>query len=325
MRDPLVVVAGLALLFFGGDFLVRGAVSLAKTLNVSPLIIAVTVVAFGTSLPEMIVSLDAALAGAPAIAIGNVVGSNIANILLVLGLPAIIAPVVSEGRPVQRNTLYMVGGSLVLLALAWNGSIVLWEGIFLLLLLGCFLFASYWQVQRDEAAQQTYQEEVDQFGTDSRSPMQLAGFIVGGLAALFIGAQLLIDGAIEIARDIGVSEAVIGLTMVAFGTSLPELVTSLVAIARRHGDVAIGNVLGSNLFNILGVLGITSLIVEIPVPDQILSFDIWIMLASAVIMVPFVLRWITLSRPLGAALFLSYLVYMAAQFGTNLPGREVLG
>ena len=319
------MVAGLALLFIGGDFLVRGAVSLAKRLNVSSLLIAVTVVAFGTSLPELIVSLDAALEGAPAIAIGNVVGSNIANILLVLGLPAILAPVVSEGRPAQRNTLYMVGGSLVLLALAWNGSIVRWEGILLSLLLGCFLLASYWQARRDEAAQLTYQEEVDQFGADSRSPMLLAGFIVGGLAALFIGAQLLIEGAIVIARDLGVSEAVIGLTMVAFGTSLPELVTSLVAIARRHGDVAIGNVLGSNLFNILGVLGITSIIVEIPVPDQILSFDIWVMLASAVIMVPFVLRWITLSRPVGAALFLSYLAYMAAQFGTDLPGSEVVG
>ena len=325
MRDPVFVVAGLALLFFGGDFLVRGAVSLAKTLNISPLIIAVTVVAFGTSLPEMIVSLDAALEGAPAIAIGNVIGSNIANILLVLGLPAIIAPIVSEGKPAQRNTLYMVGGSLVFLVLAWNGSVVLWEGIVLVLLLLCFLVASYWQVRRDESAQLNYQEEVDQFGTDSRSPMLLAGFIVGGLAGLFIGAQLLIEGSIEIARDLGVSEAVIGLTMVAFGTSLPELVTSLVAITRRHGDVAIGNVLGSNLFNILGVLGVTSIVIDVPVSDQLRNFDIWVMLASAVILIPFVLRWITLSRPIGAALFLSYVVYIAAQFGADRPGREVVG
>lgn len=320
MKDPVFVLAGLALLFFGGDFLVRGAVSLAKRLDISPLIIAITVVAFGTSVPELVVSLDAALAGAPAIAVGNVVGSNIANILLVLGFPAILAPIVIQGVPAQRNTLYMVLGSLVFLGVAWSGGIVLWEGVLLVLLLLVFLFVSYLQVRRDEAAQSTYQEEVEQFGEDARSPMLLAGFIVGGLAGLFVGAQLLVEGSVAIARSLGVSEAVIGLTMVAFGTSLPELVTSIVAIIRKHGDVAIGNILGSNLFNIFGVLGITAIVIDIPVPDQVLNFDIWIMLGAAVLLIPFALRWISLSRPIGLLLFVAYIAYISLQFSVDLPG-----
>ncbi len=325
MRDPVFVLAGLALLFLGGDFLVRGAVSLANRLEIAPLVIAITVVAFGTSVPELIVSLDAALAGAPAIAIGNVVGSNIANVLLVLGLSAIVAPIVIEGVPAQRNTLYMVLGSLIFLAVAWGGEVVRWEGIVLFLLLLSFLYVSYRQARRDEAAQVTYQEEVEQFGSDSHSPMVLAGFIVGGLAGLIIGAQLLVEGAVEIARSLGVSEAVIGLTMVAFGTSLPELVTSIVAIARKHGDVAIGNILGSNLFNIFGVLGITSIVIDIPVPDQVLSFDIWVMLGAAVLLVPFALRWISMSRPVGILLFVAYIAYVGAQFGVTLPGAAAAG
>lgn len=320
MKDPVFVLAGLALLFFGGDFLVRGAVSLAKRLDISPLIIAITVVAFGTSVPELIVSLDAALAGAPAIAVGNVVGSNIANILLVLGFPAILAPIVIQGVPAQRNTLYMVLGSLVFLGVAWSGGIVLWEGVLLVLLLLVFLLVSYLQVRRDEVAQSTYQEEVEQFGEDARSPMLLAGFIVGGLAGLFIGAQLLVEGAVEIAESFGVSQEVIGLTMVAFGTSLPELVTSIVAIIRKHGDVAIGNILGSNLFNIFGVLGITAIVIDIPVPDQVLNFDIWVMLGAAVLLIPFALRWISLSRPVGALLFVAYIAYVSLQFSVDLPG-----
>ncbi len=325
MRDPIFVVVGLALLFFGGDFLVRGAVSLAKRLDVPPLVIAITVVAFGTSVPELIVSLQAALDEAPAIAIGNVVGSNIANILLVLGLPAIIVPIVIEGVPAQRNTLYMVLGSLVFLGVAWNGSVVLWEGIGLVVLLLAFLFVSFWQARRDVAAQATYQEEVEQFGADSRSPMLLAGFIVGGLAALIIGAELLVEGAVEIAGRLGVSEAVIGLTMVAFGTSLPELVTSVVAIARKHGDVAIGNILGSNLFNIFGVLGITAIVIDIPVPEQILQFDIWVMLGAAALLIPFAMRWISMSRPVGFVLFVAYLAYVWVQFGVDLPGAGTVG
>lgn len=325
MRDPVFIFAGLALLFFGGDFLVRGAVSLAKRLDIPPLVIAITVVAFGTSVPELIVSLDAALEGAPAIAIGNVVGSNIANILLVLGLSAIFAPIVIEGVPAQRNTLYMVVASLIFLGVAWGGEVVRWEGIMLFLLLLTFLFVSYRQARRDEAAQVTYQEEVEQFSGEAHSPMVLAGLIVGGLAGLVIGAELLVEGAVEIARSLGVSEAVIGLTMVAFGTSLPELVTSIVAIARKHGDVAIGNILGSNLFNILGVLGITAIVIDVPVPDQVLSFDIWIMLGAAVLLVPFALRWISMNRPLGLLLFVAYIAYVGAQFGVDLPGAAAAG
>ena len=322
MIDFILVGGGLALLFFGGDFLVRGAVSLAHRLGVSTLVIAITVVAFGTSLPELIVSLNAALQGAPSIAIGNVVGSNIANVLLVLGLPAIIAPLVSQ-RSIGRDTAIMIGASLLFVALAFTGEFGWPHGLLFVVLLAAFLGYSLWIATRDKEAADTYQEELDGFESDAKSALLLAGFIVGGLVALIVGSRMLVIGAVNIATTLGVSEAVIGLTLVAFGTSLPELVTSLVAIIRRHGDVAIGNVLGSNLFNILGVMGITALVVPIPVPDQILRFDVWVMLAAAIVLLPFVLHWMRLGRTIGLLFFAAYIAYIAAQFhgmsGVHLP------
>jgi cation:H+ antiporter len=313
MIDLILVGTGLALLFFGGDFLVRGAVALAHRLGVSTLVIAITVVAFGTSLPELIVSLNAALQGAPSIAIGNVVGSNIANVLLVLGLPAIIAPLVSQ-RSIGRDTAIMIGASLLFVALAFTGEFRWPHGALFVVLLAAFLGYSLWIATRDKAAAETYEEELDSFESAARSGLLLAGFIIGGLVALVVGSRLLVIGAVNIATALGVSEAVIGLTLVAFGTSLPELVTSLVAVVRRHGDVAIGNVLGSNLFNILGVMGITAIVVPIPVPGQILRFDVWVMLAAAVILLPFVLHWIRLGRAMGLLFLAAYIAYIAAQF-----------
>lgn len=322
MIDLILVGGGLALLFFGGDFLVRGAVALAHRLGVSTLVIAITVVAFGTSLPELIVSLNAALQGAPSIAIGNVVGSNIANVLLVLGLPAIIAPLVSQ-RSIGRDTAIMIGASLLFVALAFTGEFGWPHGMLFVVLLAAFLGYSLWIATRDKEAADTYQEELDSFESDAKSALLLAGFIVGGLVTLIVGSRMLVTGAVNIATALGVSEAVIGLTLVAFGTSLPELVTSLVAIIRRHGDVAIGNVLGSNLFNILGVMGITALVVPIPVPDQILRFDVWVMLAAAIVLLPFVLHWMRLGRTIGLLFLAAYIGYIAAQFygmsGVHVP------
>ena len=321
MIDLILVGGGLALLFFGGDFLVRGAVALASRLGVSTLVIAITVVAFGTSLPELLVSLNAALEGAPSIAIGNVVGSNIANVLLVLGLPAIVAPLQGE-RSVGRDTIVMIGASVLFIALAFTGEFAWPQGLVLLALLAAFLGYSYRIATRDTQAAESYQEELDSFETGAKSALLLAGLIVGGLAALLIGSRLLIEGAVSLATHFGVSEVVIGLTLVAFGTSLPELVTSLVAIVRRHGDVAIGNVLGSNLFNILGVMGITAVVVPIPVPAQILRFDVWVMLAAAIVLLPFVMQWIRLGRTFGVIFFASYLAYILAQFH-GMSGIEV--
>jgi cation:H+ antiporter len=315
------VVAGLAFLFFGGDFLVRGSVALAKRLQVSTLVIGVTIVAFGTSLPELIVSLDAAFAGVPTLALGNVVGSNIANILLVLGLPAIIAPIHSEGGPVLRNSTIMLLVSILLMVTAMSGVIGMIDGIVFVVLLVAFLGTSYRAARSDRSAATKYGEEVDQFAAPSDSPMLLAGFIVGGLAALVIGSELLVDGAVDVAQTLGVSDAVIGLTLVAFGTSLPELVTSLVAIARKHGDVAIGNILGSNLFNILGVMGITAIVVPIPVPRGVLLFDLPIMILAAVILLPFIIRWIDMGRIVGGLFLLAYAAYIWAQF-SGLSGLK---
>ncbi len=322
MIDLILVGGGLALLFLGGDFLVRGAVALANRLGVSTLVIAITVVAFGTSLPELLVSLNAALKGAPSIAIGNVVGSNIANVLLVLGLPAIVAPLQSE-RSIGRDTMVMIGATILFIALAFTGEFTWPQGLVLLACLAAFLGYSYRVATSDTKAAQDYQEELDSFETGAKSALMLAGFIVGGLVALLVGSRLLIAGAVNLATEFGVSQAVIGLTLVAFGTSLPELVTSLVAIVRRHGDVAIGNVLGSNLFNILGVMGITAVVVPIPVPAPILHFDVWVMLAAAIVLLPFALHWIRLGRTFGLIFFTCYLAYIAAQFhgmsGVQVP------
>ena len=314
MVSGIFVAGGLALLFLGGDFLVRGAVSLAQRLEIPTLVIGVTVIAFGTSLPELMVSVEAALDGVPEIAIGNVVGSNIANILLVLGLPAIIAPLHSDSGPILRNTAIMIFASLLMLLWAWNGVIEFHEGLISLALLLAFLWTSYRMSRRDAMLAADYAEELTQFAAPSHSPLLLTGFIVGGLAALLIGSEMLISGAVEIATVLGVSDAVIGLTLVAFGTSLPELVTSLVAVARKHGDVAIGNILGSNLFNILGVMGITAMLVPVPVSDRLLAVDFPVMIVVALAILPFVVRWIDMSRIAGIVFLGAYIVYIWFQF-----------
>lgn len=264
--DYLLVAVGLLLLFFGGDFLVRGSVALAHRLGISTLIIALTVVAFGTSAPELIVSVGAALKGVPELAIGNIVGSNIANILLVLGLPAIIAPLGTSGKSAGRDLALVFGASLLIAILSWNNVIGWWEGLVMVILLILFLGSAYFLARRDAATAKLYEEELEEFEGGPQKKAFIAAAIIGGLLALFAGSTMLVEGAVSIAREFGVSEAVIGLTLVAFGTSLPELVTSFVALIRKHGDVAIGNVLGSNMFNLLGVGGVTAMVTADPSP-----------------------------------------------------------
>jgi cation:H+ antiporter len=310
-----MVAGGLLLLLIGGDVLVRGAVTLAQRLEVPPLVIGLTVVAFGTSSPELVVSLDAVLSGAPEIAIGNVVGSNIANILLVLGLPAMIFPIVCDVNAIRRDGAIMFAVTIGFIALCWSGQLLNWQGAIMTSLLCGYLTWCYFSGRdENEATAEAIVDEIEGIAARPHSIWLSLIFILGGIAALVLGADLLIDGGVEIAVAAGVSEATIGLSLIALGTSLPELATSLVAAIRRHGDVAIGNVIGSNLFNILGIMGITSMVRTVPIPEQIISYDLWIMLSAAILITPFILRGRPISRRYGAFLTLAYFMYVLSLF-----------
>ena len=321
-----MVALGLVLLLIGGEALVRAAVALADRLGVSRLVIGLTVVAFGTSAPELLVCVQAALEDAPGIAIGNVVGSNIANVLLVVGLPALIAPFLCEKGVMRREGLVMVGATALVMILAWQDGVRFWPGLLLLLLLFAFLFNAYRQARRDGV--ESLGDEVEELGEGvPGNPLIILLMMAVGVAGLVAGSHLLVEGARDIARTAGVSEEVIGVTLVALGTSLPELATSTVAAFRRHGDVAIGNVLGSNIFNILGILGITAMVSHIPVPAQMLSFDLWVMLGSALILFPFAWARIPIGRVAGLVFLLAYAGYVIAQFQgvSGMPIKQLAG
>jgi cation:H+ antiporter len=306
--DIILAIAGLAALLIGGDLLVRGAVALSLRLGISALIVGLTVVACGTSAPEMLIGIKAALEGAPGIAVGNVVGSNIANILLVLGIPAMISTVQASGGGCNRSYFQMVGASALLIVLCALGPLHFWHAAVLLGLFALML-ADMIRSARNSPNEET-DPSVEQAASEQMSVPRIVIYLLAGLIGLPLGANLLIDGATGLARHMGISEAVIGLTMVAIGTSLPELATTVMASLRKQADVAIGNVLGSNLFNILSILGVTSLFGPIAIEPEFLSRDLWVMLASAIILGPFVVRNITINRVHGAVFLGLYAVYL---------------
>ncbi len=312
------VVAGLVLLVFAGDFLVRGAVSLAQRAGISKLIIGLTVVAFGTSAPELVVGVDAVLKGAPTLALGNVVGSNIANVLLVVGLPAIIAPMTCDAPRLGRNLVIMLVVTVLFIGLAFKGTLGADEGVVLLSFLALFLIYSGMRAKTIPATEQSMCSADDILEVPDSYALS-AVLVIGGLIGLGIGADLLVVGAVDIAMSYGVSEAVIGLTLVALGTSLPELVTALVAAVRGHCDVAVGNVIGSNLFNLLGIMGITTIVGNVPVPDSFLEVDLWVMLASAMLLIPFCTMRSKVGKLAGVAmvgLYVGYIFYLSNSEGS---------
>ncbi len=311
----LQVAGGLIVLLIGGEILVRGAVSLAEQLGVTKLVIGLTVVAFGTSLPELVVCVQAALDGHPGIAVGNVVGSNIANILLVLGLPALFFPLFCDSPGARRDGTAMIIATLLFMLLCWFGLISRIQGALLVAMLLGYMYYSYQRAQRcgDELAE-AMADEFESTAAIPRSSILSGLFVAVGLVALFFGSNLLIDGAVGIAKAVGLSDVVIGVTLVALGTSLPELAAAIVAALHRHGDVAVGNVVGSNLFNILGITGSTALITDVAVPEQIMRFDIWVMLLAALVVMPFILRHRPIGRFAGLFFVAAYGAYIVAQF-----------
>ena len=310
ITDLAFVAAGLVLLFVGGEGLVRGSVAIADRMRISKLVVGMVIVGFGTSTPELLVSLQAALAGSPEIAIGNVVGSNIANVLLILGVAAVIWPIANSDPSMRREGMVMLAVSAALLPLLMTGMISRMAGLGMIALLAAYLFITYRiESRRRESA---FTHEAEEVAEISMKPALAAMAAVAGLAMLMLGARLLVDGATGIARDFGVSEAVIGLTIVAVGTSLPELATSVVAAIRKHADVALANIIGSNIFNILAILGLTALTTPVPVASRFATLDAPVMLAvaGALVLLLFTLKQI--GRGWGAALLMAYAAYIYA-------------
>jgi cation:H+ antiporter len=302
------LLLGLVILVFGGDALVKGAVNLALRLGIPALVVGLTVVAFGTSAPELLVSINAALAGQAGIAVGNVVGSNIVNILLILGLPLLITTIRSSELDTRRGYVVMLLTTVLYIGLAFTGPLTWWHGLILL----AGLLAMLWDNYRVSMAyrQSGVNDDEDVEGADdSMSWAKIIFLVIAGLIGLAVGARFLVDSAVNIATAWGVSDTIIGLTLVALGTSLPELVTSIIAAIRRQADVAMGNVIGSNIFNILSILGITSLVADIPIDPMILRFDNFFMLAVSLLLVPFVFMKRDMGRKTGITFVAIYVGY----------------
>lgn len=296
----LLFAIGLAALFFGGEFLVRGASAVARHFRLSPMVIGLTIVGFGTSAPEMLVSVQAGLAGQPAIAIGNVLGSNIANILLILGISALIAPLLIPVRKLWRDLGFMLAASVTIWVMLLDGNVTRLDGILLLVGLGIFLIVAFATSKSEDSAT-----------TDDMPQWKAWAMTLGGLVILVIGARLLVDSATDLARAFGISEAVIGLTIVAVGTSLPELATSVIAAIRKQTEIAVGNIVGSNIFNIFGILGTTAVLAPIPAEARFAAIDMpWVM-GTAVGLTVLAAILGGLPRIAGVALLVAYGGYVA--------------
>ncbi|MCC6202473.1 MAG: calcium/sodium antiporter [Gammaproteobacteria bacterium] len=308
----LLCAMGLVLLTFGAELLVRGGVNLGLRLGLSPLVAGLTIVAFGTSMPELAVSLNAALQGSTDVSVGNVVGSNIANIGLILGLAAVIRPMHINVRLIRVDVPLMIAVSVLFCLLMFDGELSRVDGLLLFAGIIAFTTFSVLSARRARASEQSLPEH--ELPQPTGGVLWNAGLVAAGLAALIFGARQLVDGAVDLARLAGVSEATIGLTIVAVGTSLPELATSVVAALKRMGDIAIGNIVGSNICNILCILGVSASIVPLP-RGAISWFDLGVMVLFALTVLPFVRSRFTLQRWEGGLLLLGYGAYVARLAG----------
>ncbi len=307
----LEATAGLIILLLAGDALVRGAVSLSLRLGVPALIVSLTIVGFGTSAPELLIAIESVLADAPGIALGNVVGSNIANVFLVLGVPAVISGLDTARCDTKESYFQMLGATVVFIALCFMGPLMLWHGLILLTLLAMMLARAFLAARQSR----NFEPLDDLEDADPNMPgWKLSAYLLAGIIGLPLGASLLIDGASDLARNWGVTEEVIGLTLVAIGTSLPELATTVMAAIRRQADVALGNVIGSNMFNLLAIMGVASLFGDLPIAPSIIGYDIWVMLAASLLLIPFVLMGRNIVRWIGVAFLLVYTAYMVSLF-----------
>jgi cation:H+ antiporter len=311
---------GLALLGLGGDLLVRGAVGLAELFRVSPLFTGLVLVGFGTSMPELVTSVSAALQGSPGIAIGNVVGSNIANILLILGLTAVIMPIPADPRSFRRDAPMLAVATVTCLVVVETGSVGRPSGVlFLLVLLGYLVYTYRVDKRQHDASALLHEQQGRLLERGARSGWVSAALALCGLGGIIAGANFLITSSIAIASALGVSDSIIGLTVVAVGTSLPELATSVVAAVKRQTDIALGNIIGSNIFNILGILGITVLIRPIDIPENVVSFDAWVLLGVTALLLYYAMSEARISRREGAIFLALYALYVILLTGRAMP------
>lgn len=320
-----LILAGIVLLLFGGDFLVRGGAALARLWRLPPLLVGLTIIAFGTSAPELVVSVQSALTGAPGLAVGNIVGSNIANFLLVLGLPALFGTIHTTTPGLRRNAIFALAAAFGLILVAWDREVTLGEsGVLLIMIIGYVSLLGFQARRKTDdptLAELTDIEHID--GLPKTMPSILFA-LIAGLVALPVGAQMIVTGGVAAAEDLNVDPALIGLTAVALGTSLPELATVIMASVRRQADLAIGNVLGSNIFNVFavgGATGVAASLVGAPlaVPERFFQLDLWVMLGSSLLVAALVLLQRPITRWFGLALTLGYLAYIA------ILTRSVLG
>lgn len=326
MQMWLSIAGGLVLLVLGAELLVRGSVRLAERVGVSSLLIGLTVVGFGTSTPELVTSVQAALVGSPGIAVGNIVGSNIFNILIILGLAALITPLAVASTALKRDGVLVIGTALLLTLIGWFWTLDRLAGAMLIVLLAAYIMYA-WRQERMATGGTGHTAALERAdalkgldpGLEPRASDSKSGAMgwlpallmaLGGLTVLVFGARFFVDGSIALARGLGVSETVIGLTIVAAGTSMPELATSTIAALRRQSDVALGNVLGSNIYNILGIGGVTALIAPTDVPAQIARFDNLVMVAVSVVLLAMLYSGRRLSRAEGCLLILGYVAYV---------------
>ncbi len=302
----VLLILGLVILVVGGELLVKGSVTIANNFKISPLVIGMTVVSFGTSAPELLVSLQAALDGNPAISIGNVVGSNIANLALVLAITVLIFPIIAERQTKIIDWPMMLFATVLFYLFSYtNNEIVFWEGAALLGLLVMFTFLLIRNSRRENK-----KEESDSVGENKGSTIIGVLLLLGGLIGLYFGSGWFVDGAVSIAKDFNLSDRVIGVTVVAFGTSAPELVASTVAAYRKQTDISVGNLIGSNLFNIMAVLGVTSMVTPISVEESVLSFDMYWVLGIALAMLPILYIGKRIGRLKGVLLLATYVTYI---------------
>lgn len=329
MSDILLLFGALVMLAAGGELLVRGAVAIAERFEMSPLLIGLTLVGFGTSAPELVTSVQASLAGSPGIAIGNIVGSNISNILLILGLSAIITPVAANSRALVRDGSLVLLTAVLLAVVGYASTLDRIAGAgFIAILIGYLVFAYRQETagakeghtiayEKAEAYDELHTGPIDHQPEAADFARRAGRFLpvvmaLSGLVIVVFGGKVLVDSATSIARGAGLSETVIGLTIVAIGTSMPEFITSLVAAMRKHSDIALGNIMGSNIYNILGIGGVTGLISPTPVPAEIVHFDNLVMIAASVALVTFARSGLRVGRAEGAALLAGYGAYLLA-------------
>lgn len=301
------LVLGLLVLIIGGESLVKGAVGLSTAMKISPMVIGLTVVSFGTSAPELLVSIQSAMNGSPGIAIGNVVGSNIANLALVLGVTVLIFPLIAERQTKVFDYPVMLIASVMFYLFALNGVLSLWEGIIFILIL--LSFTSYLII----TSRKKEKKRIEESDVEEENPLPLSRslmFLLFGLVGLYFGSEWFVSGAKDIAAAYGLSDSVIGVTVVAIGTSAPELVASIVAAMRHQSDMSVGNLVGSNIFNVFAVLGVTSIVTPVDVDQSILNFDMYWMLGISALLIPILYFGSKVGRLKGVILLTSYILYI---------------